>query len=112
MNAASVDSSPLAIYANFDPDAPAEEFTFINWASKFSPSELDEEIKSLEKYTTTPRFLLEGLRRGVAVHHSGLNKGYRTLVERYVFLLRCVPATKSFFQLVPNRICPCSRFYR
>lgn len=82
MNAASVDSSPLAIYAKFDPDAPAEEFTFINWASKYSPSELDEEIKELDRYTTTPKFLLECLRRGVAVHHSGLNKRYRSLVER------------------------------
>ncbi|CAG7849772.1 Uncharacterized helicase C694.02 [Serendipita indica DSM 11827] len=80
-NAAAVDTSPLAIYANFDPDAPSEEFSFINWGTRYSASELDEDIKNLEKYSTTPRFLLECLRRGIAVHHSGLPKGYRVLVE-------------------------------
>jgi hypothetical protein len=77
---AAVDSSPLAIYANFDPDAPSEEFTFINWGTRYSASELEEDIKDLA-WTDTPKFLLEGLRRGVAVHHSGLSKGYRVLVE-------------------------------
>jgi len=80
--AAAVDSSPLAIYANFDPDAPSEEFTFINWGTRYSASELDEDIRNLERYSTTPKFLLECLRRGVAVHHSGLPKSYRVLVER------------------------------
>lgn len=83
-NAASVDSSPLAIYANFDPDAPSEEFSFINWGTRYSASELDEDIKNLDRYSTTPKFLFECLRRGIAVHHSGLAKGYRVLVERYV----------------------------
>ncbi|KAG8812890.1 hypothetical protein FRC17_001765, partial [Serendipita sp. 399] len=80
-NAAAVDTSPFAIYANFDPDAPSEEFSFINWGTRYSANELDEDIKHLERYSTTPRFLLEGLRRGIAVHHSGLPKGYRVLVE-------------------------------
>lgn len=80
-NAASVDSSPLAIYANFDPDAPSEEFSFINWGTRYSASELEEDIKYLDRRSTTPKFLLECLRRGVAVHHSGLAKGYRVLVE-------------------------------
>ncbi|PVG01333.1 P-loop containing nucleoside triphosphate hydrolase protein, partial [Serendipita vermifera] len=80
-NSAAVDSSPLAIYANFDPDAPSEEFSFINWASRYSAEELDNDIKHLEKATTTPRFLLECLRRGIGVHHSGLAKGYRVLIE-------------------------------
>jgi replicative superfamily II helicase len=80
-NSAAVDSSPLAIYANFDPDAPSEEFSFINWASRYSAEELDNDIKLLEKITTTPRFLLECLRRGIGVHHSGLAKGYRVLIE-------------------------------
>ena len=78
--AAAVDSSPLAIYANFDPDAPSEEFTFINWGTRYSASELEEDIKSLA-WSDTPKFLLEALRRGVAVHHSGLPKVYRVLVE-------------------------------
>ncbi|KAG8825176.1 hypothetical protein FRC19_011970 [Serendipita sp. 401] len=80
-NSAAVDTSPLAIYANFDPDAPSEEFSFINWGTRYSANELDEDIKHLERYSTTPRFLLECLRRGLAVHHSGLPKGYRVLVE-------------------------------
>jgi ATP-dependent RNA helicase DDX60 len=77
---AAVDSSPLAIYANFDPDAPSEEFTFINWGTKYSAGELEQDIKDLAR-TTTPKIFLEGLRRGVAVHHSGLTKRYRALVE-------------------------------
>lgn len=83
-NAASVDSSPLAIYANFNPDAPSEEFSFINWGTRYSASELDEDIRDLDRYSTTPKFLFECLRRGIAVHHSGLAKGYRVLVETYV----------------------------
>jgi hypothetical protein len=80
-NAATVDSSPLAIYANFDPDAPSEEFSFINWASRYSAEELDKDIKDLERSTTTPRFLFECLRRGIGIHHAGLAKGYRVLIE-------------------------------
>lgn len=94
-NAAAVDSSPLAIYANFDPDAPSEEFSFINWGTRYSASELDEDIKHLDRYSTTPKFLLECLRRGIAVHHSGLAKGYRVLVERCVSFVSASASTDS-----------------
>lgn len=80
--AAAVDSSPLAMYANFDPNAPSDEFTFINWGTRYSASELDDDLKGLERWTTTPKILIEALRRGIAVHHSGLNRRYRSLVER------------------------------
>jgi ATP-dependent RNA helicase DDX60 len=78
---AAVNSGPYAIYASFDPDAPSEEFCFTSWSTRYSPSELEDDIKEIEKWTTTPKFLLECLKRGIAIHHSGLNKRYRALVE-------------------------------
>ena len=78
---ATVDSSPYAIYASFDPNAPSEEFSFISWSSRYSPGELEDDIKMLDRSTTTPKFLLECLKRGIAVHHPGLNRPYRALVE-------------------------------
>ena len=66
----------------FDPEDPSPQFSFTD-TSAYAKEELLEDIRSLD-WTSTPDFLLRGLRRGVAVHHSGMNKTYRVLVERYV----------------------------
>jgi hypothetical protein len=66
----------------FDPEDPSPQFSFSD-SSAYAKEELLEDIRSLD-WTSTPDFLLRGLRRGIAVHHSGMNKTYRVLVERCV----------------------------
>jgi hypothetical protein len=65
----------------FDPDYPSPQFSFAG-TSAYPKEELQEDIASLD-WTSTPKFLFKALWRGIAVHHSGMYKGYRILVERY-----------------------------
>lgn len=69
-----------AKWASFDPVDPLPDFTFAN-VTKYQKSELAEDIADL-KWTSTPPWVIRALWRGVAVHHAGMNKGYRTTVER------------------------------
>ncbi len=52
--------------------------------------DLDDEIPHADiaelRWTSTPDFLFRALRRGIAVHHSGMNKTYRVFVERCVLV--------------------------
>ena len=66
----------------FDLKDPSPQFSFAG-TSAYTKEELLEDIDSLS-WTSTPDFLYRALRRGIAVHHSGMNKTYRVLVERYV----------------------------
>ncbi len=66
----------------FDPGDPSPQFSFAG-TSVYAKEELREDIDSLS-WTSTPDFLFRALRRGIAVHHSGMNKTYRVLVERCV----------------------------
>lgn len=61
-------------WGNFDPDAPLDTFSLANHA-KLARSELDTYIQKM-KYVNLPQYIIEGLRRGVAVHHSGMNRKY------------------------------------
>lgn len=62
-------------WASFDPDAPLEMFSFADH-TKLSNSELDDFISTLNDDKVDAR-LVAALRRGVAVHHAGLNRQYR-----------------------------------
>ncbi|KAK0440823.1 hypothetical protein EV421DRAFT_1960798 [Armillaria borealis] len=65
--------------STFDPDAPLDNFSF---AGHYSAEDLDEAIKGVwSDYWKSKPVLLAALRRGIAVHHSGLGKAYRSLVE-------------------------------
>ncbi|ORY75128.1 hypothetical protein BCR37DRAFT_194370 [Protomyces lactucae-debilis] len=66
---------------NFDPTAPDPKFSFASLKNTFGEQDMAEEVENLGKYTGTPGWMLRGLRRGVGVHHSGLNRRYRQLVE-------------------------------
>ena len=68
--------------ASFDPEEPSPQFSFAGMSPAFTKEDLDEEIQSLARWSSAPEWALNGLRRGVGVHHSGMNKHYRTLVER------------------------------
>ena len=64
----------------FDPQDPSPQFSFAA-ASAYPKKDLLADVDSLN-WTSTPDFLFRALRRGIAVHHSGMNKAYRFLVER------------------------------
>ncbi|KAJ7595294.1 hypothetical protein C8J56DRAFT_1115041 [Mycena floridula] len=63
----------------FDPKDPSEQFSFAG-VHEYSKSELDADIKDLG-WTSTPRWAIDALRRGIAVHHAGMHKHYQSIVE-------------------------------
>ena len=75
-------SEELSWESYFDPQDPSPQFSFAGM-STYPKDELLVDIAELRRWNLTPEFVLRALRRGVAVHHSGMNKGYRVLVERY-----------------------------
>ncbi|KAM7186950.1 hypothetical protein V8F20_011179 [Naviculisporaceae sp. PSN 640] len=66
-------------WANFDPGAALAQFSFAD-TTKMTQAEVQERIDSLEK-GSVPRPIIRALYRGVGVHHSGMNRGYRQVVE-------------------------------
>ena len=75
------DSSEQSWQSSFDPNDPSPEFSF---AGRRSSLDLENHIKDLS-WTSIPQWAFDALRRGIAVHHSGMNKHYRSLVERRGF---------------------------
>ncbi|KAK4189457.1 hypothetical protein QBC35DRAFT_493254 [Podospora australis] len=73
------DSSDPAYWASFDPEAPIQDFSFAD-RTKLSTEELDQLIDSL-KWAGLPEYLIHALQRGVGVHHAGMNRKYRQVVE-------------------------------
>lgn len=69
--------------SSFDPSDPSEQFSFAGTHS-YSSSDLAEDIEELSRWTSTPQWALHALARGIAVHHAGMNKRYRSLVEGFV----------------------------
>jgi superfamily II RNA helicase len=67
-------------FKRFDPDRPLEQFSFAD-THKFDWSELLEEIEMMRGRKVKP-LLLEALKRGVGVHHAGLNRRYRQWYEK------------------------------
>jgi hypothetical protein len=72
----------------FDLDDPSPEFSFASPKSSYSRAELLEDLHDLGRWGAVPDWALQCLRRGIAVHHAGMNKKYRSLVERCVQLFR------------------------
>ncbi|KAG0695373.1 hypothetical protein DFH29DRAFT_984966 [Suillus ampliporus] len=68
---------------SFRPDDPLPDFSFAGQSTSYTSSELDEDIAGLarRKPTPPPEWALKCLRRGIAVHHAGMNSGYRFLVD-------------------------------
>ncbi|KAI1496635.1 hypothetical protein F5X99DRAFT_399678 [Biscogniauxia marginata] len=75
---ASVEAST---WESFDPDEPHRSFSFAD-NSKLSKSELKDTIKSLEDEHIRP-YLFDALERGIGVHHAGMNRRYRQVVEMF-----------------------------
>lgn len=66
-------------WATFDPDAPLPQFSFAD-ETKLTKSELNETIYSLRFKEINPK-IIEALRRGIGIHHAGMNRKYRQTVE-------------------------------
>lgn len=66
-------------WANFDPSRPIDGFHFAD-IKKLVPSELQNYQKELRR-RGVPDWLVHALERGVGVHHAGMNRKYRQIVE-------------------------------
>ncbi|ORY65665.1 hypothetical protein BCR35DRAFT_354923, partial [Leucosporidium creatinivorum] len=78
----------------FNPDDPSEEFSFVGRG--LSQVEFKKEVDDLAWLGLSP-WLMSALRRGVGVHHSGMNRRYRVLVENLYRrgVLRVVISTET-----------------
>ncbi|KAJ8108297.1 hypothetical protein OPT61_g8268 [Boeremia exigua] len=76
MEAANREVSP---FATFNPDRPLEGFHFAN-SKKLSNEEILSHEKEL-RYRGVDEVFIQGLQRGIGVHHAGMNRKYRYAVE-------------------------------
>ncbi|KAI1352780.1 hypothetical protein F5Y01DRAFT_313444 [Xylaria sp. FL0043] len=72
-------NADVSRWEGFDPNKPLEQFSFAD-ASRLAGSELETFIESLKHENIRPH-LFSALRRGIAVHHAGMNRSYRQVVE-------------------------------
>ncbi|CAA7261143.1 unnamed protein product [Cyclocybe aegerita] len=66
--------------ASFNPKDPSPQFSFANPRS-YSYSDLETDLVAIAWACTSIPWALNALRRGIAVHHAGMNKQYRSLIE-------------------------------
>ncbi|KAG2367850.1 hypothetical protein BDR07DRAFT_1325978 [Suillus spraguei] len=67
---------------SFRPHDPQPDFSFAGQCTSYTASELDEDIADLtRRKPSPPDWALSCLKRGIAVHHAGMNRWYRSLVE-------------------------------
>ncbi|KAH0402048.1 P-loop containing nucleoside triphosphate hydrolase protein, partial [Aureobasidium melanogenum] len=66
-------------FEGFDPAAPQDGYHFCNFKA-IQISELEDYMRELE-WRHVPQWLIVALTRGIAVHHSGMNRKYRQVVE-------------------------------
>lgn len=65
----------VSVWESFDPEAILDMFSFADRA-KLLDSEFDDIIVSLKKANLKPG-IIDALRRGMGVHHAGMNRQYR-----------------------------------
>ncbi|RYO90005.1 hypothetical protein DL764_008518 [Monosporascus ibericus] len=66
-------------WKSFNPDDPIVEFSLAD-NTKISKEELDKRVDTLEGHAIKPR-VIKALHRGIGVHHAGMNRQYRQIVE-------------------------------
>ncbi|KAK4988926.1 hypothetical protein LTR66_007187 [Elasticomyces elasticus] len=66
-------------FDSFDPEAPQDGFHFADHR-KLQTSELDEYIRQLGR-RNVQQWLIDAVSRGIGVHHAGMNRKYRQVVE-------------------------------
>ncbi|KMU86321.1 DEAD/DEAH box helicase [Coccidioides immitis H538.4] len=72
-------SPETSSYELFDPTAPVDGFHFAD-LKKLTPSEFDE--YALRLRGRSDEWLIKALRRGIGVHHAGMNRKYRQAAGR------------------------------
>ncbi|KAK7698777.1 hypothetical protein SLS64_012258 [Diaporthe eres] len=73
-----MDDDPSTL-SSFDPEAPLERFS-LGDETKLTRSELEWMVWSLRWKNINPD-ILNALRRGIGIHHAGMNRKYRQIVE-------------------------------
>jgi hypothetical protein len=73
----------VAWEASFDPSEPSKDFSFAGNYVNVSKGNVDSEIARLAEWSGVDPRALAALKRGIGIHHAGMNKGYCGLVERY-----------------------------
>ena len=83
----------------FDPEVPLPQFSFQSARSTKSGQEIEADIANLMRWNYIPDWTVNCLRRGIGIHHSGLNRKLRQLVEPLfrAGTLRVVIATGVYF---------------
>ena len=66
---------------SFNPSDPLPEFSFAARTGPYTQKDLEEDLGRMA-WINLPLWAKQCLRRGIAVHHAGMNKHYRSLVER------------------------------
>jgi ATP-dependent RNA helicase DDX60 len=94
--------------SSFNPDDPSPGFTFAGVHTTYSKADLDDDIRDLSRGSADQSWAIDALVRGIAVHHAGMNKRYRSLIERYdIFLfLDCLLTVE--YQVIQTRVYSCS----
>jgi hypothetical protein len=72
-------SDGSSVYDLFDPEAPQPDFSFSN-PKQLQREELDEFIRQLRRKYIKEE-LIDLLKRGIGIHHAGMNRKYRQTVE-------------------------------
>jgi hypothetical protein len=72
-------SDGASVYDLFDPLAPQADFSFAN-PKQLQKAELEEFIRQLRRKNIRED-LIDLLRRGIGIHHAGMNRKYRQCVE-------------------------------
>ncbi|KAL2843924.1 DEAD/DEAH box helicase [Aspergillus pseudoustus] len=74
-----VASKDSSTFESFDPDAPVTGFHFAN-EKKLTDSEFQDYATQL-RHRDVPDRMIAALKRGIGVHHSGMNRKYRQVCE-------------------------------
>ena len=69
-------SREVSKWESFDPEAPLPQFSFGD-AAKISSNELEEWLQTIISRDSVRQPFLDALRRGIGVHHAGMNRHYR-----------------------------------
>ena len=84
---------------SFNPETPLLQFSFQSARSKKLGQEVGADVTDLTRWKDIPEWMVTCLRRGIGVHHSGLNRKVRQLVETLfrAGTLRVVIAIGAYF---------------
>ena len=72
-------SAEYSAFESFDPEAPVDGYHFADY-KKLQTSELADYMQQLGR-RNIQQWLIDAISRGVGVHHAGMNRKYRQVVE-------------------------------